>query len=490
MKRNLKFTALLTLIILTTGLANSATLSVPQQFPTLESALESVQPGDVITMEPGVYFEAGLILPEDITIVGTGSGPEDVVLDAQHLDRIFLAESLSQMTSIENMTFRHGKAMGLTSYDQSGGAIFCSNSLLRILNCHFLMNEAGSHGGAIRCNNSSPEIADCLFSGNSAPGGGGGAIDCSYGAYPLMNNCVFINNTADWGAALSCRAYSSPIIHLATFDGNVAAGDRAFGGAIFADNLANPTISMSVFCDNIAIYGGAGVCFEDSQINLNSCTMVGNKSHMEGGALYLRGASPAITNTIVAFNEGTAISTAGESYPEISCTDIFGNTAGNWDGSFSDQIHSDGNLSVDPLFCSILPGTESRFFLNENSPLAQDDSVCNIMGAMPVGCAAISGTGPVPNLVNMSPVSAYPNPFNPATIIEFELGQAQRVRVDVFNLHGSLVRTLSDENLASGAHSIQWNGKDNSGRAMGSGAYIVVVESALDRHTKKLTMLK
>ncbi len=490
MKRNLTATALLILVFLNMDPASSATINVPSQYPSLESALEVVQSGDVITLEPGVYFEADLVLPAGITISGAGAHPNEVIIDAQQLGRVMLAEGLSQKTTIDNITFRNGRAAGETSYDQSGGAIFCSNSLLRIINCIFTTNRADSHGGAIRCNNSSPEISDCIFSDNAAPDGGGGAIDCSYGAYPFVSNCRFVNNTADWGAALSCRADSSPKITDATFDSNVALGDRAFGGAVFADSQARPAVSESVFCDNVAIYGGAITCFENAEINLDSCTIVGNEALGEGGAMYLRGASPDIIGTIISFNEGTAISTDGQAGPDISCTDIFGNTQGDWDGSFSDQLYADGNLSVDPLFCSLLAGDASRFFLQDDSPLILPESRCETMGALAVGCESISHADPVPNPVAMSTVSAYPNPFNPATIIQFDLGQAQRVRVDVFNLHGSLVRSLSDEELPSGVHSIQWNGKDNSGRAIGSGAYIVVVESALDRHTKKLTMLK
>ncbi len=490
MKRKLLITTLMISIFLNWGPAKAATLRVPQQYSSLESALVNVQTGDVILVEPGVYYEAGLILSQGISIVGAGSHPYEVIIDAEHLDRIMLAEGLQGETVIENMTFRHGKASGATSYDQSGGAIFCSNSMLRITNCKFLENEADSHGGAIRCNNSSPEILDCFFSGNSAPSGGGGAVDCSYGAYPLLVNCTFMNNMADWGGALSCRADSSPKINSSTFDRNEALGDRSFGGAIFADYEAKPTISQSVFCDNIAIYGGGAACFENAEINMSNCTMAGNESQVDGGALYLRGSSPLITGTIIAFNTGTAIATDASADPQISCTDIYGNSLGDWDGSFSDQQFSDGNIAVDPLFCSVVPGTEGRFFLDENSPLVQTDSDCTIMGAMPIGCVSISDAGPLPDLKVMGPVSAYPNPFNPATVIQFELGQVQHVRVNVFNLQGSLVRTLSDEELDSGRHRLRWNGKDDTGRIVGSGAYIVVVESALGRHTKKLTMLK
>jgi len=489
MNWNLKISATLLLTFAFFGIANSATLSVPQQYTSLELALDSAQPGDVINLAPGVYFESELILPGGVTISGTGSSADAVVLDAQNLGRIMIAESLSRETSIENITFRNGRAFGETSYDQSGGAILCSNSLMRIVNCIFTENQAEGHGGAIRCNNSSPLIDESVFSGNSALKGGG-AIDCSYDSYPTIDDCRFLDNTADWGGALSCRGDSSPMISGATFEGNTAEGERAFGGAVFVDYFAEPIFSKTVFSDNQAAYGGAAACFEDSKINLDGCTVVANESHQEGGGLFLRGAAPQIFSTIITFNEGLGISTDATAYPELSCSDIYGNTLGDWEGTFGHQQGQSGNLSVDPLFCSTDMGNINRFFLRSDSPVADPEGACDTMGAKAVGCQMTTEVDPVPAPLDLGRVTAYPNPFNPSTAIQFELGQQQHVRVSIFNLQGSLVRTLADEVLGSGDHNIRFDGRDNSGRTIGSGAYIVVVESTGHRQTQKLTMLK
>jgi len=64
-----------------------------------------------------------------------------------------------------------------------------------------------------------------------------------------------------------------------------------------------------------------------------------------------------------------------------------------------------------------------------------------------------------------------PNPFNPLTRISFRLADETRVKLQVYDLHGHLVRTLADENLPAGLNSLEWDGRDEDGRAMPSGAF-------------------
>lgn len=64
-----------------------------------------------------------------------------------------------------------------------------------------------------------------------------------------------------------------------------------------------------------------------------------------------------------------------------------------------------------------------------------------------------------------------PNPFNPETTISFELLEAGAARLAVFDLAGRLVRTLVDESMAAGGHEVVWDGRDASGREVGSGTY-------------------
>ena len=66
---------------------------------------------------------------------------------------------------------------------------------------------------------------------------------------------------------------------------------------------------------------------------------------------------------------------------------------------------------------------------------------------------------------------AYPNPFNPATTIDFALAQDGPTRLEVFDLNGRLVRVLLNESLTAGHHDVTWTGLDQTGRPVASGAY-------------------
>ncbi len=68
-------------------------------------------------------------------------------------------------------------------------------------------------------------------------------------------------------------------------------------------------------------------------------------------------------------------------------------------------------------------------------------------------------------------LSNYPNPFNPETTIEFNLHQKQRVDLTIYNVKGQKVKTLFNSLAEKGKHRIVWNGKDNSGRSVGSGVF-------------------
>ncbi|MYC72488.1 MAG: T9SS type A sorting domain-containing protein [Gemmatimonadetes bacterium] len=65
----------------------------------------------------------------------------------------------------------------------------------------------------------------------------------------------------------------------------------------------------------------------------------------------------------------------------------------------------------------------------------------------------------------------YPNPFNPSTIIPYQLAATSQVRLEVFNILGQRVATLVDDQQAAGAYRARWDGTDAAGGAAASGVY-------------------
>jgi hypothetical protein len=91
---------------------------------------------------------------------------------------------------------------------------------------------------------------------------------------------------------------------------------------------------------------------------------------------------------------------------------------------------------------------------------------------------------PVPPAARLALEQNVPNPFNPSTVIAFELAAPGGVRLDVYDAAGRLVRRLVDEQRPSGAGRVRWNGQDDVGRAVASGLYhyrLITADGVLSR---------
>ncbi len=86
--------------------------------------------------------------------------------------------------------------------------------------------------------------------------------------------------------------------------------------------------------------------------------------------------------------------------------------------------------------------------------------------------------------------SVYPNPFNPATIITYELAQSGPIELAIFDLRGQLIQTLAAGNYAAGPYQATWHGRDKNDLVMSAGTYFCRLVSSGDSQIKKLTLVK
>jgi len=82
----------------------------------------------------------------------------------------------------------------------------------------------------------------------------------------------------------------------------------------------------------------------------------------------------------------------------------------------------------------------------------------------------ISGSTETPPVAKAM-MMVYPNPFNPATSVVFNLPEAGRTKLALYDLRGRQVRSLLDEDLGVGPHTVPWDGRDDQGRSLASGVY-------------------
>ncbi len=86
--------------------------------------------------------------------------------------------------------------------------------------------------------------------------------------------------------------------------------------------------------------------------------------------------------------------------------------------------------------------------------------------------------------------SNYPNPFNPSTIIRYDLPMAASVSLIVYDIIGREVVRLVDGHLEAGYHRVVWNGRDHRGREVPTGLYIARLFSPEYTRSIKLVLLK
>ena len=85
----------------------------------------------------------------------------------------------------------------------------------------------------------------------------------------------------------------------------------------------------------------------------------------------------------------------------------------------------------------------------------------------------------------------YPNPFNPTTTISFSVAQTSPfVNLEIFNIKGQKVRSLINQNMEAGRHSIVWNGTNDNNQSVSSGIYFYKLRSGKFISTQKMILLK
>jgi len=87
-------------------------------------------------------------------------------------------------------------------------------------------------------------------------------------------------------------------------------------------------------------------------------------------------------------------------------------------------------------------------------------------------------------------LASHPNPFNPRTEVRFSLPADGRARVRIYATDGRLVRTLVDGDLTAGAHAVPWLGRDDAGRGVPSGTYLMRLETARGTAVHKVMLVR
>jgi hypothetical protein len=81
-----------------------------------------------------------------------------------------------------------------------------------------------------------------------------------------------------------------------------------------------------------------------------------------------------------------------------------------------------------------------------------------------------------------------PNPFNPETVIRYELPRTSDIQLTIFNILGQPIRTLLHTTQAAGAYNIRWNGRDDRGRLVAGGLYFYRLKTPYYQAVNKMLL--
>jgi len=93
-----------------------------------------------------------------------------------------------------------------------------------------------------------------------------------------------------------------------------------------------------------------------------------------------------------------------------------------------------------------------------------------------------------PDTFSLSP--NYPNPFNHATVMHYQIPVHSQVTVQIYDMVGRLVRILADQKQPSGFYNVRWDGKDGINREVANGVYFFAVRAGNLMKTQKIILLR
>ncbi len=271
--------SVLFILIIVTLSIKATTIHVPSEQPTIQAGIDAAIDGDTVLVADGIYLGYGNrdILIEKSIVLTSENGPENTVINCEH----------------------YGKGMN----------IFGGQDSSLVINGFTIKNGSSYQGSAI----------------------------CCFGSSPIIKNCVFVSNIADYGGALY-------------FNGNASKGK---------DVISLKVVNCTVV-DNTAHYSGAGayIQYNNIMVSFEKCIFYNNVSND----------SPCIE---YGYDVDTVV---------IKCTDMFDNNPGDWIGSMTPYEDIENNFSIDPIFCK---DSSDDFTIGLTSSCEEDNSPCGeLVGAL------------------------------------------------------------------------------------------------------------
>ena len=403
---------------------------VPDDFSSIQDAIDASANGDSVLVSPGFYPESIDFDGKSITVTSLYLIENDslligaTIIDAQEDGSVATfsnnenSQSILQGFTLQNGTGNDEDPDGNGSYYTYGGGIYCEGSEPVIRDCIIrdnIANEGG--GGGIFCYEASPMFIGCTISSNQTDDVGGGLYARSSSS-PEFHDCVFHDNVAEFGGGCYLRNESSPVMQNVTFVENTANNSgggitlkddadliadslhvinneaEGLGGGLYVNN-ADPQLSFSLISDNLSSSGAGAYVRNTSNVEFTNVTIANNSAGLYGNGIYMRDdVEVTLLNTVVWSNGSPQIYFRSEG-TDVDLNVDFSIVEGGEGGiDINDNGELDwgnGNLDQEPYFCN---SSDGNYYVRENSPCLDGGAGGALIGCFDAGCGPVN-IGPV-----------------------------------------------------------------------------------------------
>ncbi|MBN2593197.1 MAG: hypothetical protein JXA81_06800 [Sedimentisphaerales bacterium] len=339
----------------------SATILVPDDYATIQDAIDNASDGDIIEVGRGTYTGEG---NQDIDFLGlaitvrSSDGPGYTTIDCSDSEGhrgFYFRRNEGPDSVLRGFTI---KGATMSGSNDIGGGILCDVSSPSIVDC-VITECAAELGGGIGVNRGSPTIIDCIIedcraggfeqAGSGGKGGGIGLFRSS--DVMIMHTQIRDNSCYDnsFGVGVYCWQ-SSALFSNCDISRNTAQGYVQGGGAGCTGSSDIQFVNCVISNNTAEIGGGlsAGISggnSADEHVTITNCTIAHNSLSGDqistGGGIHSTSSDITIVNSIVWHNDGLPIVLVDP----ISINPVLYSCV---EGGYPGQ----GNIDSDPLFAS------------------------------------------------------------------------------------------------------------------------------------------
>jgi len=458
----------------------STTIKVPEDYSTIQLAINAAQDGDTVLVARGTYAEninfrgKGIVLTSYFILTQDLEDITSTIIDGSQSEEPDTASCVLMYKP--SQSFSDDSSAALIGFTLTGGKGTKWND-------EHNLGSFYREGGGILIQYWAPRIRFNIIRDNEAydktgvVSAGGGAIRCGDGN-PLIENNIILHNGGRYGGGIVFN-YSGGVIRNNVIAENYGGEDYAGGGIWILANRFDLKIKM-----------------------IENNSIVNNSSVLAGGGIFLWNSSGNyLRNNIIWGNTAPTL-------PQLrvqggSSQIIYNDVEGGYTG--------EGNINLDPDFSQdgyylsnsspcIDAGKDSVVFNDREDPLnpgsalwPSQGTIRNDMGVfggpncvdLPLIITSVSDDlqGSVP--FNFNLFQNFPNPFNPTTNIRWESSEDGHQTLKVYDILGNEVATLLDDYKPAGKYELTFNASKLS-----SGIYFYQLNVNEFSETKEMILLK